>query len=455
MKFFLKTFGCQMNVSDSRWLEKALQSRGWSPVENEEQADAILLNTCSVREKPEQKVYSQLGRLKSLYRKNPGTIIGVGGCVAQQVGTEFWNKFPLVRLVFGPDGIAFVPDSLEKLRFDPDLRISLLEFQEHYPEGEQVNSLHNSPLQAYVTIMEGCDNFCAYCIVPYTRGRQRSRSSSKILEECRILLQGGTKEITLLGQNVNSYGRDSCGDGVSFAELLERVCSLPGLERVRFTTSHPKDIAPEVIDSFERFPNLCPQLHLPLQAGSNSILKKMGRKYTREDYLDIVRRLREVRPDIVLGTDLMVGFPGETREDFEQTLDMLHRVGFDNSFSFKYSDRPGTRAAKMQGKVPEETKSARLRELQRLQEELTQDSLQSLLERETDVLLEGPSSWNDTELPSWQGREPGGRIVHCIDREGNFQSGQLVRVRIHSAKKNSLLAEVVKDGCSTDCCLCI
>lgn len=445
MRFYLKTFGCQMNVSDSRWLEKALQGRGWTPVQSEEEADAILLNTCSVREKPEQKVYSHLGRLKSLYKKNPDMLIGVGGCVAQQVGTKFWNKFPFVRLVFGPDGIAQVPDSLERLRFDPDLRISLLDFQEHYPEGEQVCSTQNSPLQAFVTIMEGCDNFCAYCIVPYTRGRQRSRSSSRILEECRLLLQGGTREITLLGQNVNSYGRDSCGDGVSFAELLQRVCSLPGLQRLRFITSHPKDIAPEVVDSFGRFPSLCPHLHLPLQAGSNRILQKMGRKYTREDYLDIVRRLRQARPDIVLTTDLMVGFPGETGEEFEQTLDMLRRVGFVNSFSFKYSDRPGTRAAKMQGKVPEETKIKRLRELQGLQEKLTQDSLQSLLGQEVEVLLEGPSSWNETSLPSWQGREPGGRIVHCIDRKGVFHAGQLLRARVDSAKKNSLLAEVVRE----------
>lgn len=443
MKFYLKTFGCQMNVCDSRWMDKALQLRGWTPVFSEKQADVILINTCSVREKPEQKVYSHLGRLKPLYQKNPKIIIGVGGCVAQQVGTVFWKMFPFVRLIFGPDGVAFVPDSLLRLQSDPGLRISLLEFQDYYPEREPVSPECEAPLRAYVNIMEGCDNFCSYCIVPYTRGRQKSRSSENVIEECKRLIQGGTKEITLLGQNVNSYGRDYCGDGVSFAQLLEKVCSLSGLERLRFTTSHPKDIAPEIIDAFRRFSKLCPQLHLPMQSGSNRILGKMGRKYTREDYLEIVRKLREARPEIALSTDVMVGFPGETREDFEQTLDMLEKIGFDNCFSFKYSDRPGTKASKMEGKISEQVKSERLSELQNLQEQLTWEILQDLSGQEEQVLLEGPSSWNRESLPTWQGRDPGGRIVHCIYRNPNISAGQLVRVRIDRAKKHSLTGEVL------------
>jgi len=442
MKYHIKTFGCQMNVCDSDWLAQALEVRGWEPV-SEQAADAILVNTCRVREKPAQKVYSQLGRLR---RSNPGAIVGVGGCVAQQVGEGFWERFPHVRLVFGPDGVASVPDSLERLASTPGLRISLLDFTEHYPERERVWSEFGQPAQRFVTYMQGCDNFCAYCIVPYTRGRQKSRHSMDVLRECEELVSSGVREITLLGQNVNSYGRDGHGADIGFAELLERVCSIPGLLRVRFTTSHPKDVDPELVRAFGRLDALCPALHLPLQAGSDRILRKMGRKYGSGDYIRLVDELRAVRPDIVLSTDLMVGFPSETEEDFQQTLEMMRRVGFDSSFSFKYSDRPGTRAATMPDKIEERVKADRLARLQALQEELTADSLRSLQGKTVPVLVEGACSKGNGSSGSWRGREPGGRIVNFSPPDNRDLTGRMVSVRVSEVKKHSVYGEAADES---------
>jgi tRNA-2-methylthio-N6-dimethylallyladenosine synthase len=441
MKFHIKTFGCQMNVCDSDWLDQALQARGWEP-SPEERADAVLINTCSVREKPEQKIYSLLGRIQPSAKRRSDLVVGVGGCVAQQVGKAFWERFPFVRLVFGPDGVASVPDSLERLLAEPQLRISLLDFTDHYPEREPVWGEVQQPAQRYVNIMQGCDNYCAYCIVPYTRGPQKSRHSGAVLEECARLVENGVKEITLLGQNVNSFGQDRHGDGTSFAELLERICRLPGLERVRFTTSHPKDLEPAVVEAFGRFDNLCPSLHLPLQSGSDRVLSLMGRRYTRDRYLQIVRDLRKARPEIVLGTDLIVGFPSETEADFEATLEIMREIGFDSSFSFKYSDRPGTRAASMRDKVPEEVKARRLTRLQQLQDELTRRSLTRLKGRAVDVLVEGQSARSNGSTPSWRGRDPGGRVVNFSWPANGDLTGETVRVRITDIKKHSVFGEV-------------
>ena len=431
-----------MNVCDSAWLEQALQARGWEP-SDEDRADAVLINTCSVRDKPEQKIYSLLGRIQPAAKRRSDLIVGVGGCVAQQVGKAFWERFPFVRLVFGPDGVASVPDSLERLYAEPGLRISLLDFTEHYPEREPVWERFRQPAQRYVNIMQGCNNYCAYCIVPYTRGPQKSRHSGAILEECASLAENGVQEITLLGQNVNSFGQDRHGDGTSFARLLERICRLPGLKRVRFTTSHPKDLDQEVIEVFGRFENLCPSLHLPLQSGSDRILSLMGRRYSLERYQRIVRDLRQARPEIVLGTDLMVGFPSETEEDFAATLDSMREIGFDSSFSFKYSDRPGTRAAAMPDKVPEEIKSERLNRLQKLQDELTHESLRRLLDREVEVLVEGRSARGNGSTPSWRGRDPGGRVVNFSWPANGDLTGETVLVRVTDIKKHSVFGEVI------------
>lgn len=438
MRFHILTFGCQMNVADSDWLSQALVSRGWTEVP-EEEAQVFLVTTCSVREKPEQKVYSLLGRLKGYADRDPAVFVGVGGCVAQQIGEEFWNRFPFVRLVFGTDGMAMVPQALERLVEDPALRVSLLDFLDHYPEREQPEEGHVGA-QAFVNIMQGCDNFCAYCIVPFTRGRQKSRSSDAIVAECESLVRRGARELTLLGQNVNSYGQDKHGDGTTFASLLRRISAIQGLARLKFTTSHPKDIAPEVVAAFGELPNLSPQLHLPVQSGSDAVLKAMGRKYTRQRYLDIVRDLRAACPHIALTTDIIVGFPGETQRDFEDTLELMRQVRYESSFSFKYSDRPGVRAEKMDFKVPEEEKARRLSVLQDLQNRITAEELESLVGAEVDVLVEGKSRMQDDEALFWRGRDGGGRIVNFPSPLPDL-TGKMIRVRILAAKKHSLTGE--------------
>jgi tRNA-2-methylthio-N6-dimethylallyladenosine synthase len=428
-----------MNVADADWLTQALVSRGWTEAE-ESDAQVFVVTTCSVREKPEQKVYSLLGRLKSHVDRDPNVFVAVGGCVAQQIGEEFWNRFPFVRLVFGTDGTAMVPQSLERLVADEGLRISLLDFLDHYPEREQPEG-GTVGAQAFVNIMQGCDNFCTYCIVPFTRGRQKSRSSDAVVAECEALVRRGARELTLLGQNVNSYGQDKHGDGTSFADLLGRISAIPGLARLKFTTSHPKDIAPEVVAAFGTLPNLCPQLHLPVQSGSDAVLKAMGRKYTRGHYLEIVQNLRRACPHIALTTDIIVGFPGETLADFEDTLELMRLIRYESSFSFKYSDRPGVRAEKMDFKVPEEEKSRRLAVLQELQDRITVEALAGMVGEEVEVLVEGPSKMQDSENLFWRGRDGGGRIVNFASSVPRL-TGRMVRVRIAAAKKHSLTGEI-------------
>ncbi len=474
--FHIVTFGCQMNVGDSDWLARALVSRGWRQVP-EEDAWLFVVNTCSVRDKPEQKVYSELGRLASSYNRGrsakPDLLVAVGGCVAQQIGRGFFKRFPFVRLVFGSDGIAGAPDALDSLADNPSERIALLDFLSAYPEREDVLTVQgavkpafdadlgqpdpgcvDTPSQAFVNIMQGCDNFCAYCIVPYTRGRQKSRAPAAVLAECRTRVEQGAREITLLGQNVNSYGLDfsqagggvDVTGGVGFAGLLRQVAGIPGLLRLRFTTSHPKDIDPAVIRAFGELENLCPALHLPLQAGSDEVLRRMGRKYDRARYLATVSALREARPDIALTTDLIVGFPGESEDDFLQTLELMELVRFESSFSFRYSDRPGVASLRLRPKVPEEVGQERLLRLQSLQNVITKESLKALEGRETEVLLEALSRRQDEGESFWRGRDPGGRVVNVRMRpesSGLPLCGRMVRVRILEAKNHSLLGEEV------------
>jgi tRNA-2-methylthio-N6-dimethylallyladenosine synthase len=428
-----------MNVADADWLTQSLVSRGWTET-GEADAQVFVVTTCSVREKPEQKVYSLLGRLKSYADRDPDVFVAVGGCVAQQIGEEFWHRFPFVRLVFGTDGTAMVPQALDRLTADPALRISLLDFLDHYPEREQPEG-GTVQAQAFVNIMQGCDNFCTYCIVPFTRGRQKSRGSDAVVAECEALVGRGARELTLLGQNVNSYGQDKHGDGTSFAALLQRISAIPGLMRLKFTTSHPKDIAPEVVAAFGSLPNLCPQLHLPVQSGSDRVLKAMGRKYARARYLETIRELRRACPHICLTTDIIVGFPGETDQDFEDTLDIMREVRYESSFSFKYSDRPGVRAEKMAFKVPEEVKARRLAVLQELQDRITVEALAAQVGADAEVLVEGPSKMQDSEHIFWRGRDGGGRIVNFSSRIPGL-TGRMVRVRIVDAKKHSLVGEI-------------
>ncbi|UZP68690.1 tRNA (N6-isopentenyl adenosine(37)-C2)-methylthiotransferase MiaB [Desulfovibrio mangrovi] len=441
--FHIMTFGCQMNSNDSDWLKRSLVSRGFTEAAQPEEASVFILNTCSVREKPEQKVYSLLGRIQTMTKGREDILVAVGGCVAQQVGRGFFNRFKQVRLVFGTDGLASAPQALDRLVEEPQVRMSLLDFSEDYPEKDQEWSDGDVPAAGFVNIMQGCDNFCAYCIVPYTRGRQKSRSSQVVLDECRSLVSRGMRDITLLGQNVNSFGQDSHGDGTSFAALLHQVADIEGLERLRFVTSHPKDIADEVIDAFGTRENICPRLHLPMQSGSDRILKSMGRKYDITRYRSIVEKLRAARPDLQLTTDIIVGFPGETEEDFLQTLHVAQEIGFAQSFSFNYSDRPGTRAEMLADKVAKEVMQDRLQRYQDWQSEYTEQILQSMVGRKLDVLFEGMSKkpGGDEQNEAWQGRDVFGQLVHVTLPSGSAMAGKIMPVTITEAKKHSLIGE--------------
>ncbi|NDY58988.1 tRNA (N6-isopentenyl adenosine(37)-C2)-methylthiotransferase MiaB [Desulfovibrio sulfodismutans] len=442
MKFHVITFGCQMNVGDSDWLSRSLVAQGLTPAP-ENEADIFVVNTCSVREKPELKVYSILGRLAEYALEKPDLFIAVGGCVAQQIGTKLWQRFPLVRLVFGADGLAAAPQAILRLITEPGLRISLLDFTDTYPERQAAWPEETVPAQAFVTIMQGCDNFCAYCIVPFVRGRQKSRQSADVVAECRELAARGAREITLLGQNVNSYGLDASGDGVSFATLLHRVAAVEGIARLRFTTSHPKDLSPEVIAAFAELPALCPSLHLPLQSGSDAVLRRMGRKYDAARYLRLVEDLKKARPDISLSTDIIVGFPGETEEDFQQTMDMVRTVGFESGFSFMYNDRPGVAATRFAPKIPVEIKAERLARLQVLLDDLHTAALAARVGTRTEVLVEGASRKPKPGRPSWRGREPGNRVVDFEYAGPGDPTGTFVTVDILEAKKHSLRGKAV------------
>lgn len=468
--FHVMTFGCQMNVNDSDWLARSLRQRGFveAPVE---QAEVIILNTCSVRNKPEQKVYSALGRIRKKTQHNPKAFVVVAGCVAQQVGAALFARFPQVRLVVGGDGLASAPDAILRLRAEPGLKLSLVDFSESYPERDlalgplpktlspitaspkaELTESAAAPLSpvGYVNIMQGCNNFCAYCIVPYTRGRQKSRLTGAVLDECRALLAAGVKEINLLGQNVNSFGQDDQGDGTSFTELLYQVAALDGLERLRCITPHPKDFSPQLVRAYGELEVLSPRIHLPLQAGSDRVLARMGRRYDSARFRELVAALRAVRPDMAFSSDIIVGFPGESEEDFLQTYTLTEEVAFMSAYSFCYSDRPGTKAALLPDKIPQDVKLDRLNRLQELLERLGQDWLRQRVGTQTTLLLEGISPWNSLdkgqEIPaseSWQGHDPYGATVHLTLPAGQGSIGQSVPISISVAKKHSLVAKAV------------
>jgi len=436
-RLFIRTYGCQMNEYDSERMTELLQTAyGMRLVTRPEEADVILLNTCSVREKAEEKVYSELGRYKHLKRKKPHLIIGVGGCVAQQEGERLLKRAPFVDLVFGPQTYHRLPEMIARLRREQRAQIALeaeeIEKFDHLPQPSKAKA------SAYVTIMEGCDKFCTFCIVPYTRGAETSRPAAQILEECKQKIAQGAVEITLLGQNVNGWrGESPTGKPWDFADLLHAVASLEGLRRLRFITSHPIEMTQGVIDAFAELPNLMPYLHLPVQSGSNRILQAMHRGHTREEYLEIVAALREARPEIALATDFIVGFPGETEQDFEQTLALVEEAGIDSAYCFKYSPRPGTPAAEMEDDVPERVKDERLQRLLAAVGERTKKALQRKVGTEQEVLIEGVGK-RSGEL---QGRTPDFKIVHC--KGGKRLIGKLVRVRITEAYAQSLRGEIV------------
>ncbi len=434
----IATFGCQMNERDSQTIAQVMASCDYHLTEQMDQADLILVNTCSIRQKAEEKTYSLLGRLKELKTRNPHLVIGVGGCVAQQEGERLLERVPHLDLVFGTRMIQQLPNLIEEVQ-QGKIRLSRIEIVrgELYPNTSFMTPGFSPGLKASVTIMQGCNNFCAYCVVPFVRGPEESRPSQDILAEVEALAAKGVKEVLLLGQNVNSYGLNRPGE-ITFAHLLHSLENVSGLERIRFTTSHPKDLSLELVDCFGRITKLCEHIHLPVQAGSNHILKKMNRCYTREDYLKKVEQLKERCPGIAITSDFIVGFPGETEAEFEETMDLIRTAQFDDIFSFKYSHRPQTPASKFPDQVREEEKSRRLMEIQTYQKKITLSKHQALEGTVQQVLVEGVSKKSPLDR---MGRNRTNKIV-------NFPGpadlvGKTIPVRIEKAYVNSLKGSLV------------
>lgn len=433
-KVHITTFGCQMNEYDSARMLEALTNLGYEATEQQEQADLLLFNTCSVRHKAESKLYSFLGRFKDLKKQRPQARIVVAGCVAQQEGEKLLKALPQVDLVLGPDAITQLASLVPLV--EQGRRLAKVELNGQTEMG--LVGL-NTSLKAQVTVMRGCNNFCSYCIVPYVRGRETSRAADDIVNEVKRLVSRGAKEVRLLGQNVNSYADTQ---GTDFAALLKKVAQVPDLWRIRFTTSHPKDLSPALIEAMASLPQVMPEIHLPAQSGSNRILQAMNRKYTREHYLELVKRLRENMPNISMGGDFIVGFPGESEQDFQQSLDLLEQVQYDFLFSFKYSDRPPAPASRLEGKLDEEEKNRRLLILQEKQRHISQNKNQALVGKVVQVLVEGQARKGGNML---SGRAPDGRAINFAAPPGSDLQGRLVQVKLKVANINSLRGEMLAD----------
>ncbi|MCU0827738.1 MAG: tRNA (N6-isopentenyl adenosine(37)-C2)-methylthiotransferase MiaB [Tabrizicola sp.] len=430
-KLFVKTYGCQMNVYDSERMAEALGAKGYVTTDVVEDADMVLLNTCHIREKASEKLYSDLGRLRGLKAVKPGMKVGVAGCVAQAEGEEILRRSSVVDLVVGPQAYHRLPEMVEAegrlvdTEFPVEDKFTLL------PERKALRGP-----TAFLTVQEGCDKFCAFCVVPYTRGAEVSRPVARLLEEARGLVAQGVREITLLGQNVNAYHGEGPGGVWSLARLVREMADIPGLERLRYTTSHPNDMDEDLIAAHGEVPQLMPYLHLPVQSGSDRILKAMNRKHTADAYLRLIGRIRAARPDILLSSDFIVGFPGETDADFQATMDLIRTVGFGAAFSFKYSARPGTPAAE-KTPVPGDIADARLQELQALITAQQRAAQEAMVGREVTVLYEKPG-----RLPGQMvGKSDHLHAVHVHDPEGRI--GDLVRVSVSASSSNSLAAEVL------------
>ncbi len=431
--FHIITFGCQMNEHDSERMSGVLEERGCMSASSPDGADMIILNTCSIREKAEQKFYSELGRLKKLKEQKPGLTIAVAGCIAQQDGRHILSRAPHVDMIFGPSDIARLSGMLDQrmAQSAPVVDIS----------GDGAYHLKNLParrtdtIKAWVSIMYGCDNYCTYCVVPYLRGRERSRTTRDIVNEVSALAKNGFREITLLGQNVNSYGKglQEAGD---FPALLRRVNAVEGIERIRFVTSHPRDLSENLIAEIRDLPKVCEALHLPVQSGSSAVLSSMNRKYTREDYLAKVRKLRAAVPEIALTTDIIVGFPGETENDFEMTVHLLEEVRYDGIFAFKYSQRPGTAALRLPDHLPEDVKEKRLAKVLDLQKQITKQKNKALVGSIQEILVDGTSKKGGKLC----GRTRQNKVVNVAAPAELV--GSLVKVKITSAGSNSLTGQL-------------
>jgi tRNA-2-methylthio-N6-dimethylallyladenosine synthase len=433
--FYLETFGCQMNVHDSEKVIGTLVQQGYAEVDTVESADLVLYNTCSIRDKAEQKVFHRLNDFKKLQAQ--GKKFGVLGCVAQQEGEKIFERAPHVSLVAGSASYRNLAQMLVQIEAG-ERRVTGLDDRQTDQTFDTPFTVRTNPYRGYITIIEGCDKFCAYCVVPYTRGKERSRTSESVLEEANRLAASGYSEIQLLGQNVNSY-RDPTGKK-TFAELLVAIAEVPGMRRVRFTTSHPRDFTRDIVQAIESTPKLCDHVHLPVQSGSSRVLKAMLREYTREDYLERIAWMKSARRHISMTTDVIVGFPGETDQEFEETISLLGEVGYDGVFSFKYSPRPNTPAIRMSDSIPDEEKSKRLSILQERQREIQRSSYEKHVGEVLEVMIEGRNEARGQII----GRSTQNKTVNfTTDSPILPATGSYARVRVTKTFPNSLVGEMV------------
>jgi len=437
LSYWIESYGCQMNDHDSEKIAGMLTQMGFVPAENKDESDLILFNTCCVREHAEKRVFGNVGALKKRKDANPGLIIGVCGCMMQQkeVAQKLFRRYPFVNLVFGTHSLHELPSLLQKA-LQGERAFSRHDTNGYVVEGLPV--LRKPGVSTSVTIMYGCNNFCSYCIVPYVRGRERSRNPQHIIEEAKQLIEQGYSEITLLGQNVNSYGNDS--NEISFAQLLAQLNELEGLQRIRFMTSHPKDLSDELIAAMRDLDKVCHHIHLPVQSGSNRILKEMNRRYTREDYLTLVEKLRAQVPQIELTTDVIVGFPGETEEDFQDTMDLMRQVEYSAAFTFMYSPRHGTKAAAMIDQIDEAVKKDRLLRLNALQETCTRRSNERYVGHVGEILVEGYD--HREEQPLAYGKLSNFKMVYFPGDSDMI--GKYVTVKVEKTQKNSLIGKLLE-----------
>ena len=431
--YHIHTYGCQMNVADSELVESILIDQGYYSSNDPSKADAIFINTCSIREHAEDKVHSQLGRYELIKKDRPDVIIGVLGCMAQRLKHDLLEKRSFVDIILGPDSYRRLPDLLKRSEGHSqslvDTKLSRFEvYDDLFPS-------RNEGINAWISIMRGCDKFCTFCIVPFTRGRERSRNTLSILEEAKKAVKQGYKEITLLGQNVNSYHYED----YQFNHLLEAVAGVPGIQRIRYTSPHPQDITEELLSTMSKHKNICNYIHLPLQAGSDKILKRMNRTYTKSHFLSLVQRIRDILPDVGISTDIIVGFPGETDEDFGQTIEVMNEVKFDSAFNFKYSSRRGTKASEYEDKVQEEIKQQRLEQVIDLQKKHTLERNMDLVGTLQAVLVEKESKMSSDY---WAGRTDSNKWV--IFKKENIPKKDMVSVLIKEAKGITLHGEFIQ-----------
>lgn len=448
-KLHIKTYGCQMNVYDSERIGDLMETKGYELTNNLEDADVIVLNTCHIREKAKEKIYSELGRIRPLKenKKANGSYVAIviAGCVAQAEGEEIFRRMPMVDVVVGPESYHKMPEMID-IVFKEKGRAIKLDFTPNEKFDTLPKTRKGEHVVDYVTVQEGCDKFCSYCVVPYTRGSEFSRSVKEVLEEIQLLADKGVKEIMLLGQNVDAYhGLDENNKEINLAKLIKIIAKIDGIERIRYTTSYPDEIDEELIEAHATVKELMPFIFLPAQSGSNSVLKAMNRRYSREHYLEIVNKLKSARPDIVFSSDFIIGFAGETEEDFQKTLTLIKEVGYTQCFSFKYSPRPGTPGADMKNQIPEDVKDRRLQELQALTNEIQEKFNESFLDKEVEVLVENKSSKGSDKV---FGRTPYMQAVvvnlNDISNPEQVQKyiGKTIKVKINKASLKGLEGDI-------------